>query len=125
MTTTAKRYLYDHGLPFPQDFAEEVIKPLLSNLLRVPSILVIDGAPGTGKTTLGVSIADYANSLQGKEPVILTVAGNKQLGFGGKDLVSKAEVAAEAGYKVVLFDEADYDKRNWASSFNKELRVRG
>lgn len=121
IVTTAKRYLYDHGLPFPQDFAEEVLEPLISNLLRVPSILVIDGAPGTGKTTLGVEICDYINRLQGQEPVIMTLKGNKQLAFGGKDLVSKAETAAEAGYKVVLFDEADYDKRNWASSFNKEL----
>lgn len=102
-------------------FGEQVISPLINNLKRVPSILIIDGAPGTGKTTLGVHIGDFVNSLTGKEPVVLTVKGNKQLGFGGKDLVAKAEKAAEAGFKVVIFDEADYDKRNWATSFNKEL----
>lgn len=121
MTTTAKRYLYDHGLPFPEDLRDDVLLPMVENLKRVPSILVIDGAPGTGKTTLGVEIGDTINDHFGQEPVCLTVKGNKQLGFGGKELLEKSEEAAEAGFKVVIFDEADYDKRNWASSFNKQL----
>lgn len=121
IVTTAKRYLYDHALPFPEDLRDDVIKPLISNLLRVPSILIIDGAPGTGKTTLGIEICDLVNEIRGQEPVNMSMDGNVQLGFGGKDLVGKAEAAAEQGYKVVLFDECDYDKRNWASSFNKEL----
>lgn len=116
-----KRYLYDHSLPFPQDLAEQVIKPLITNLKRVPAILVIDGAPGTGKTTLGVEIVDYVNSLENKEEMNLRTRGNKQLAFGGKDLSFKAEEASKAGHRVVIFDEADYDKRNWASTFNKEL----
>ena len=116
-----KRYLYDHALPFPQDLADEVIKPLIKNLKRVPNILVIDGAPGTGKTTFATEIADFGNDINSQEPVDLTVKGNKQLAFGGKDLAFKAEEASKAGYKVVIFDEADYDKRNWASTFNKEL----
>lgn len=116
-----KRYLYDHGLPFPKDLAEDVILPIITNLKRVPAVLIIDGAPGTGKTTLAVQIADYVNSLQNQEPVALASRTNKQLAFGGRDLSIKAEQASEAGYKVVIFDEADYDKRNWASTFNKNL----
>lgn len=116
-----KRYLYDHGLPFPKDLRDEVIRPICKNLKRVPSILIIDGAPGTGKTTLAVEIGDSVNDDNNQEPIIMSVKGNKQLAFGGKDLVNKAEEAAEAGYKVVIFDEADYDKRGWASRFNKEL----
>lgn len=116
-----KRYLYDHGLPFPKDLAEEVIDPIIKDLKRVPSILIIDGAPGTGKTTLAIHIMDYINGLNNQEPVNLKKRSNKQLAFGGKELVTKAEITAEKGFKVITFDEADMDKRNWASSFNKEL----
>lgn len=118
---TIKRYLYDHGLPFPQDLGTDVIDPIINNLKRVPAILIIDGAPGTGKTTLSVHIADYINNKYGQEPVILTKKDNKQLAFGGGELLNRAEESSEAGLKVVIYDEADFDKRNWASSFNKVM----
>lgn len=115
------RYLYDHGLPFRQDLKDDVIIPMMKNLKRVPSILIIDGTAGTGKTTLAVEIADMINEHYGQPPVNLNPKENLQLAFGGKDLVHKTEQCAEAGFKVIIFDEADYDKRNWASSFNKQL----
>lgn len=118
---TVQRYLYDHGLPFPQDLAEDIIKPIVDDLKRKPAVLIIDGAPGTGKTTFAVELADYVNSLTNQPPVDLTIKNNKQLAFGGKDLVGKSEEASKANLRVVIFDEPDYDKRNWASSFNKEL----
>jgi hypothetical protein len=114
-------HVYEHGLPFSQDLASDVIDPLVKNLKRIPNILIIDGAPGTGKTTLAVEIADYINKKNGQQPLTLTVKGNKQLAFGSKELMQKAEEAAGAGFKVCIADELDFDKRNWASSFNKDI----
>lgn len=108
--------LYDHGLPFPEDFANEVITPCIQNLKRTPSILVIDGPPGTGKTTLAVHIADYVNG----SPMDLS-KDSLQLAMGGDDLINKAEPCSKKGFKVLIFDEADLDKRQSLTKYNQNL----
>lgn len=111
----AEQHVYDdHGLPFSQSLAVDVIDNCIKNLKRVPSILVIDGSPGTGKTTLAVHIVDYINGLKGNIKPF-------QLALGGKDLIGKAEESSKAKLKVVIFDEADLDKRGSLSRFNANL----
>ena len=109
------RRLYDNGLPFPSDFKEEIILPLIEDLKRRPSMLIIDGAPGTGKTTLGVHIVDLINGFP------MDLVDNKQLAMGGPDLMIKAEDCRKAKLKVILYDEADLDKRGSLTRFNSNL----
>lgn len=104
--------VYDTGLPFSQSLAVDVIDESIKNLKRVPSILAIDGTAGTGKTTLAVHIAEYINKGRIRP---------EQLAFGGKDLIHKAEEVSKNKLKVIIFDEADIDKRGSLTKFNLNL----
>ena len=106
---------YNHGYPFSESLFTDVIKPCIKNLKRHPSILVIDGTAGTGKTTLAVQLVDAINKQE------MDLENGDQLAFGGKDLIAKAEKVSEAGLKVIIFDEADIDKRGALSRFNLNL----
>jgi len=121
LTAHAKRYLYEHGLPFPQDLKEEVLKPLIRDLNREPSIIVVDGTAGTGKTSFGVLLADCVNEMNGHPPIDLTPDGNTQLGHGGLDLTERSEKASEAGFGVFIFDEADFEKKGTLTKYNRNL----
>ena len=112
-----KTFLYENGLPFPSDLVDDIIDlKALSNLKRVPSILIIDGAPGTGKTTLGVHIMDVVN---GKDTEL--VGDVPQVAMGGDSLIKKAEQCHKLGLKAILFDEADLDKRGSLTKYNSNL----
>ena len=114
--TKKQKYVYDHGLPFPEDLVTDVIEPIIADLKRVPAILVIDGAPGTGKTTLAVHIEDY---IIGK-PVPLE-KGSPAIAFGGTDILTKAEECSALGWRVATLDEADLDRRGSLTKFNSNL----
>lgn len=116
MTQQECRWLYDHGLPFSQDLANDVINPCLENLNRRPICLIIDGAPGTGKTTLGVHIVDYING----SPMDLS-PGSLQLAKGGLDLMKKSELVSKAGLRAIIFDEADINKKGAMTRHNKSI----
>ncbi|RLC36717.1 hypothetical protein DRH27_04810 [Candidatus Falkowbacteria bacterium] len=121
MTAHAKKYFYEHGLPFPQDLKKEVLEPLIRDLNREPSILVLDGTSGTGKTSLAVHLADCVNEMNGQLIVDLTPQNNIQLGHGGVDLTEMSEKASEAGFIVFIFDEADFEKKGTMTKYNRNL----
>ena len=78
------------------------------------SLIIIDGAVGSGKTTLGVHCCDY---LMGKR-----IKFEEQLGTGGGDFTEKLYVCATKQYVVVAYDEAgDFTSRGALSRFNAQL----
>jgi len=114
--TKPSPYIYAHGMPFSEDLATEVLQPLYITR-RLARAILIDGIPGTGKTTMAVHITEY---LQGF-PVDFD-NGCIQLAMGGLQLMEKGELCSKKGLKIVIYDEAaDLNKRGAISKFNREL----
>ena len=109
-----KDFLYDNGYPIGNALINDLnaYKKRVHNKNAV--ILVVDGGFGSGKTTIGVEIADY---IQGK-PIDLET----QLARGGDEFQDKLDQCVKLGLKVIVYDEAgDFDKRGALTGFNKRL----
>lgn len=110
-------YAYEHGLPFSQSLKNDVLLPI-TNKKRGIGCLVIDGVPGSGKTTLAVECCDF---VEGK-PIRLDLKDHPQIAMGGHDLVKKALWCHEHGIKSIIYDEAgDFSKRGAITYFNRDL----
>ena len=109
-----KDFLYDNGYPIGDSLINdlEAYKKRVHNKNAV--MIVVDGGFGSGKTTIGVEIADY---IQGKEIDLDT-----QLARGGDEFQEKLDQCVKLGYKVIVYDESgDFDKRGALTSFNQRL----
>ena len=109
-----KDFLYDNGYPI----GDGLVNDLNAYRRRVHNknavMLVVDGGYGSGKTTIGVEIADY---LEGK-PIDL----DTQLARGGDEFQEKLDQCVKLGYKVIVYDESgDFNKRGSLTSFNQRL----
>ena len=109
----SRRYLYDYGLPFSKCFTESLDS--LSELILHKKVgcIIVDGASGQGKTTLGVHLAEYLD----KE-----FEWENQIGMGGSKFMKCADWSAKNERRVVVYDEAgDFSKRGALSGFNKMM----
>lgn len=109
-----KDFLYDNGYPIGNSLIADLnlYKRRVHNKNAV--MLIIDGGFGSGKTTLGVEVADY---IQGK-PIDL----DTQLARGGDEFQEKLDQCVKLKHKVIVYDEAgDFDKRGALTGFNKRL----
>jgi hypothetical protein len=78
---------------------------------KMPTIIVIDGASGQGKTTLADKIASW---LEGR-----TIEWDEQLGMGAKEFSKLIIPCAEKKHKVIVYDEAgDYNRNGFATRLN-------
>lgn len=103
--------LYDHGFPFSLKLRENIDDQLKRLKNRKPSLIIIDGSQGEGKTTLAVHIADY---IEGS-PIDLET----QLAMGGADFSRKLRSAYETQKKVIIYDESgDFNKRGSLTRLN-------
>jgi len=103
------------GLPF-NNRTPEVLTKLKEKRLykRKPSLIIVDGASGEGKSTLGVHIAEY---LQGHK-----LSFKIQYAMGGKDFLKKIKLCVQNQKMVCIYDEAgDYNKRGFWSQLNRNL----
>jgi len=114
--------VYKHGLPFSKVLAKN-IKELDHRIQqKKASLLIIDGAVGMGKTTLGIHIADYLNKLHDLPLVELELKNHPQLAMGGSDFLKKMRICWEKGLIVIIYDEGgDFSKRGAISRFNAML----
>jgi len=78
---------------------------------KMPTVIVIDGASGQGKTTLADKIADF---LEGR-----FIEWDEQLGMGAKEFSKLIIPCAEKKHKVIVYDEAgDYNRNGFATRLN-------
>lgn len=128
-TKDTKRPLYEHGKPFSQPLDEDIKGWMERVAKKKPSIVIIVGAQGEGKTTLAVHVADEANSyhidtdnkrISGYQ--YKPIDFEKQLALGGKDFRKKLDQCVVEGHHVVIYDEAgDYSNIGFATRFNRTM----
>jgi len=127
----AKRYYYDHGLPFSKDMALtlDAIKDRVYVQNKV-GLIILDGGLGQGKTTLGVHCADYCNGAYSLNDAGIyefnpdrQISFKLQIGTGGDDFKKKLRSCQKnKSIKVLIYDEAgDFNRRGALSQFNMRL----
>lgn len=82
------------------------------------SMIIIDGAMGSGKTTLAIHMAKYFSEKYSKKEFKI----RDQLALGSSDFADKLLNAFEKKYNCIIYDEAgDYSKRSSLSKTNRAL----
>jgi energy-coupling factor transporter ATP-binding protein EcfA2 len=114
--TLPKAYRYEStGLPFNSK-TPEILDYLKEKRLkkRKPSLIIVDGASGEGKSTLTTHITEY---LQGE-----LIDYKTQYAMGGKDFLKKIKLCVINKKLVCVYDEAgDYNKRGFWTQLNRNL----
>jgi len=87
-----------------------------------PSIVLISGGSGEGKTTLMVEAMDYVNSLDGLPPVNLKPKEHIQLTTGADNFFSNFDKCFLKGFHCAGYDEAgEFSKRGSLTKFNRDM----
>lgn len=123
--------VFDNSLPFISEEYTHIynkrINAFQQNLddifdrikIRKPSLIIIDGGSGEGKTTIGVEIIDYFNKKVNLSPINFR---SSQYAKGGKDFTKKLSLAHKEGYPAIIYDEAgDLNRKTTLSKFNRDL----
>ena len=120
---TIKRYVYDHGFTFAEELGKNLNHQLNKRIGRhKPSLIIIDGAQGEGKTTLLVQIIDAVNKLKGLPPCSLEIENHPQIALGGEEFTKLFTECKRQGLPIIGYDEAgDFSKRGAISGFNARL----
>lgn len=119
-------YKYDNGLPFNGKLPENLKRQIDDRIgKQFPSVILIDGGQGQGKTTLMVHILDYINSIHGLPPCDLSKKNHPQLSLGGKEFIKNFNQCKKDKLPCIAYDESgDYSKRSSMSKFNSMLNRR-
>jgi len=124
----AKKYFYEHGLPFSTKLASNIDNLMLRIKNKKASLLVIDGGVGEGKTTLGIHVSDYAMGGYKKvaenkwEKTKIETDFKKQYAMGGDQFQEKLQICYETKTITVIYDEAgDFNRRGALTQFNQRL----
>lgn len=108
--------LYQDGMPFSRKLAEnleEIKKRTFENRRKYPSMIIIDGYSGLGKTTLSFLVASY---MEGK------LISPEQKGEGINKFLKAVAWSIAHKRKVAIYDEAgDFEKKAFATKANRLL----
>lgn len=119
-------HLYQNGLPFNKELKENLDQQLAQRINNnFPSLLLIDGGQGQGKTTLMVHIIDYINKKHGFPECRLGIKDHPQISLGGKEFIKNFNICRKEGLPILGYDEAgDFSRRGSISRFNAMLNRR-
>ncbi len=93
--------------------------------INMPSLLILDGGQGQGKTTLMYHIISYINKLKGLPPPTLGVKDHPQIALGGKEFNKFFNICKAEKLPVIGYDEAgDFSRRGSISRFNAMINRR-
>jgi len=120
---TATKTIYKHGLPFDATLKENLDEQLnLRIKAKFPSLLIIDGQQGEGKTTLLTHIIDYINSIHGLPECDLSIKHHPQLAMGSTEFFKSFNICRSKNLPIIGYDEAgDFSKRGSISRLNALL----
>lgn len=118
-------YVYNNGLPFGDKLKDNIEDQIDRVKKKFPSLIIIDGGQGQGKTTLAVNIINYINSYHGLPPCSLKIKKHPQLSLGGTEFINNFNVCKLNGFPVAAYDEAgDFSKRGAIGRFNAMINRR-
>jgi hypothetical protein len=105
---------FNQKIGFGDMLAYDLIKLVNRVYENKPSIIIVSGPLGSGKTTLGVRMADV---IEGKEIIM-----SEQLSNGGADFQEKLQRCVINKRKTIIYDEAgDFNKKSVMTRFNKNM----
>jgi hypothetical protein len=82
-------------------------------------MILIDGAVGTGKTTLANHIVNYYNNKNGLPKIKLEIKEHPQIALGGKEFIGCFRECNKHKLPVVIYDEGgDFSRRGAITQFN-------
>lgn len=111
--------VYKNGLPFSDSLAKNLIKLKERIDNKKSALIIIEGGLGEGKTTLGVHVLDYFNSLYGLP--LIDLKGH-QLSMGGVKFLEGLRINYETKLPCIGYDEAgDFSRRGSLTGFNAML----
>lgn len=112
------RFKYDHGLPFSQRLGITLDQQITRVQSRKSSLIIIDGPLGSGKTTLGVEVADHISGYD----ITLKRDDCPQYAMGGIQFQEKLGICFDQRLKCLIYDEAgDFSKHGALTTFNRSL----
>lgn len=122
MNALEKRYDFANGKPYDTPLLEPAIDHQIERVYRdKPSMIIIDGVMGSGKTTLAIHEADYINVKNGLPKLDLS-RDCPQYAIGGADFTTKLRKCFEQGLPVIIYDESgDFNRKGALTAFNKNL----
>lgn len=116
--------LYKNGLFWHRDDFTKCLDEQITHRIKIkmPSVILLDGGQGQGKTTLAVHMVDYINKACNLPPVDLRIKSHSQLGMGGVDFISKFNRAKNNNIPALIYDEAgDYSRGSTLTWFNLQM----
>jgi len=106
--------VYKNGLLFNGGLEKNLIVQKERVNKGKSTMVILDGIPGEGKTTLGIELLE---AYQGK-----TIDYESQYCMGFGAFVKNLPKCVKKNYHAIFYDEAgDYNKRGWASAINRHL----
>lgn len=117
-----KRYKYKNGKPYD---ATELDHSINRQIQRVqqdkPSMILIDGIMGSGKTTLAVHLGDEINQKYNQTKIDL-INESIQYAIGGEDFTTKLRRCYEESKPVIIYDESgDFNRKGALTKFNRNI----
>lgn len=118
--------VYKSGLYFSECLGECLTEQINKRInINFPSLIIIDGGQGQGKTTLMAHIIDDINKKRNIPECELTLGHHPQIALGGQEFTKNFNMCKAEGYPIIGYDEAgDFSRRGSISRFNAMINRR-